>query len=100
MPLAGLIAPAITLMVLDLFPNIRGTVASCQSFVQTMMGAIVAGVVAPALDGSVLMLAAGQLVFALAGFFMMFLRSLQVSVQNWRQGYSILENPAAYESLD
>lgn len=37
---------------------------------------------------------------ALAGFVMMFLRSLQVSVQNWRQGYSILENPAAYESLD
>jgi TRAP-type C4-dicarboxylate transport system permease small subunit len=37
---------------------------------------------------------------ALAGFVMMFLRSLQVSVQNWRQGYSILENPAAYESQD
>lgn len=37
---------------------------------------------------------------ALAGFAMMFLRSLQVSWRNWRQGYSILENPAAYESLD
>ena len=37
---------------------------------------------------------------ALAGFAMMFLRSLQVSVRNWRQGYSILENPAAYESPD
>lgn len=37
---------------------------------------------------------------ALAGFVMMFLRSLQVSVQNWRQGYSILENPSAYESQD
>jgi len=33
----------------------------------------------------------------LAGFVMMALRSLQVSVQNWRQGYSILENPSAYD---
>lgn len=37
---------------------------------------------------------------ALAGFVMMFVRSVQVSVQNWRQGYSSLENPAAYQSLD
>ncbi len=37
---------------------------------------------------------------ALAGFVLMFLRSVQVSVCNWRQGYSILENPAAYESQD
>jgi len=33
----------------------------------------------------------------LAGFVMMAWRSLQVSVQNWRQGYSILENPSAYD---
>ena len=37
---------------------------------------------------------------ALAGFVMMFVRSVQVSVQNWRQGYSSLENPAAYASQD
>ncbi|OZI73884.1 TRAP transporter small permease [Bordetella genomosp. 2] len=37
---------------------------------------------------------------ALAGFVMMFVRSVQVSVQNWRQGYSALENPAAYQSQD
>lgn len=37
---------------------------------------------------------------ALAGFVLMFLRSVQVSMCNWRQGYSILENPAAYESQD
>jgi len=34
------------------------------------------------------------------GFVMMFVRSIQVSVQNWRQGFSSLENPAAYQSLD
>ncbi len=60
-------APGITLLILDLFPSIRGVVASSQSFVQTMLGAIVAGVVAPALDGSVLWLALGQLGFTVAG---------------------------------
>lgn len=37
---------------------------------------------------------------ALAGFVMMFVRSVQVSLQNWRQGYSSLENPGAYQNLD
>ena len=60
-------APGITLLILDLFPSIRGIVASCQSFTQTMLGAAVAGLIAPFLAHSVLWLAAGQLVFALAG---------------------------------
>lgn len=59
----SIVAPAATLMALDLFPHIRGTVASCQAFATTMMGAIVAGVIAPALSHSVLLLALGQLVF-------------------------------------
>jgi TRAP-type C4-dicarboxylate transport system permease small subunit len=33
----------------------------------------------------------------LAGFVLMFLRSLQVAWENWRRGYSILERPAAFE---
>ncbi len=32
------------------------------------------------------------------GFLLMLLRSLQVTWQNWRQGYSILERPDAYET--
>jgi DHA1 family bicyclomycin/chloramphenicol resistance-like MFS transporter len=63
---SSIIAPGATLLALDLFPHIRGTVASCQSFVTTLMGAIVAGVVAPALSHSVLALALGQGGFALA----------------------------------
>lgn len=63
----SLIAPVLTLLVMDLFPNIRGTVASCQSFTQTMLGAAVAGLVAPVLVHSVLWLAAGQLAFAVIG---------------------------------
>ena len=33
-----------------------------------------------------------------AGFVLMFLRSIQVSVQNWRQGYSILERPEHFDA--
>jgi len=55
------VMPVITLMVMDLFPSIRGMVASCQSFTQTMLGAVVAGVGAPALSHNVVWLAAGQL---------------------------------------
>lgn len=63
----SLVAPTLTLLVMDLFPNIRGTVASCQSFTQTMLGAVVAGLVAPFLLHSVLWLAFGQLAFAVIG---------------------------------
>jgi DHA1 family bicyclomycin/chloramphenicol resistance-like MFS transporter len=61
----SVVTPGMTLMVLDLFPDIRGVVASCQSFVQTMLSALVAGLVAPALSRTVLWLALGQLGFAL-----------------------------------
>ena len=62
----SMVAPGATLLVLDLFPNIRGIVASCQSTMVTLLGAIVAGIVAPALDHSALSLAVGQLACCLA----------------------------------
>lgn len=62
----SMVAPGVTLMVLDLFPHIRGVAASCQSFAQTMLAAVVAGAVAPLLAPSVLWLAAGQLACVLA----------------------------------
>ena len=37
---------------------------------------------------------------ALLGFVLMLGRSIQVTWQNWRNGYSILERPAAFESID
>lgn len=66
----SLCAPGVTLMVLDLFPTHRGVAASCQSFVQTMLGAVAAGVLAPALSTSALHLAIGQVccVFIALGF--------------------------------
>ena len=63
----SLIAPILTLLVIDLFPAIKGTISSCQSFTQTMLGALVSGLIAPFLAHSVLWLALGQLAFALIG---------------------------------
>ncbi|TFW32537.1 multidrug effflux MFS transporter [Massilia horti] len=63
---SSIINPSATLLTLDLFPHIRGTVASCQSFMTTLMGALVAGLIAPALTHSVLAMALGQAAFALA----------------------------------
>ncbi|MBR0814144.1 MULTISPECIES: TRAP transporter small permease [Bradyrhizobium] len=36
----------------------------------------------------------------LFGFVLMFARSVQVAVQNWRQGYSVLERPGAYDGSE
>jgi DHA1 family bicyclomycin/chloramphenicol resistance-like MFS transporter len=58
---SAIVAPGATLLVLDLFPHIRGTVASCQSFVLTMLAALMAGVVSPLISHSTLLLALGQL---------------------------------------
>ncbi|MCE3264806.1 MAG: Bcr/CflA family drug resistance efflux transporter [Pseudoduganella sp.] len=58
-------APGATLLALDLFPHIRGTVASVQSFATTLLGALVAGVLAPLASHSLLWLACGQLALAL-----------------------------------
>jgi DHA1 family bicyclomycin/chloramphenicol resistance-like MFS transporter len=57
----SIIMPVVTLLVMDLFPRMRGLVSSCQSFTQTMLGAVVAGVVAPFLSHDATWLAVGQL---------------------------------------
>tara|TARA_R110001599_G_scaffold64023_3_gene179067 strand:+ start:695614 stop:696864 length:1251 start_codon:yes stop_codon:yes gene_type:complete len=66
----ALVAPGATLLILDLFPTLRGLVASCQSCMLTMLGALVAGAIAPALSHSPLGLALGQLFFTLTAFLM------------------------------
>jgi DHA1 family bicyclomycin/chloramphenicol resistance-like MFS transporter len=85
----SVVAPGATLLVLDLFPSIRGTVASCQSFTQTMLAAVVAGVIAPFLSHSVFWLATGQLAFTLIAFICWLgarsyhLQSLQAEPNAW-----------------
>ena len=34
----------------------------------------------------------------LLGFVLMFIRSIQVSIENWRRGYSMLERPEAFDA--
>jgi TRAP-type C4-dicarboxylate transport system permease small subunit len=36
----------------------------------------------------------------LFGFVMMFARSIQVAIENWRRGYSILERPGAFDGTE
>ena len=36
----------------------------------------------------------------LLGFAMMFARSIQIAVENWRRGYSILERPGAFDGTE
>lgn len=62
------VAPVITLRLLDLFPDTRGAVSSVQAFVSIMIAAATMGLVVPALHGSLLLLALGALAGALAGW--------------------------------
>ena len=63
----SVVAPVVTLLVMDLFPEMRGLAASCQSFTQTMLAAIVAGVGAPLVSHDAIWLAAAQLGCAAIG---------------------------------
>jgi DHA1 family bicyclomycin/chloramphenicol resistance-like MFS transporter len=57
----ALISPVTQLMVLDLFPQARGLAASCQVFVQIMVGTIDLAFVSIALSGTTFTLAIGLL---------------------------------------
>ncbi len=90
----SMVAPGATLLVLDLFPNIRGTVAACQSFLQTMLAALVAGIIAPALSHSPVSLAVGQLACTLIAL------SLWQGGRAYRQFLEARKNPNAWETIE
>ncbi|MGJ6980459.1 multidrug effflux MFS transporter [Aestuariimicrobium soli] len=60
--------PVVNLVMLDLFPLLRGAAASGQSFLQLLLNAALAGVIAPLVTGSVLQLALASAAFSLGGF--------------------------------
>ncbi len=64
----SLAMPSITLLTLDLFPKLRGTAASMQGFIQTMVMTFTSAVLAPLLGASGFKLAFGLLGLALAGY--------------------------------
>ena len=59
--------PSLTLLAFDLFPQRRGMASSCQSFMQVGTNALTAGLFAPLLWATPLMLAAGAGVFLALG---------------------------------
>ncbi len=85
----SLVAPGATMLAMDLFPHIRGTVASCQSFAQTLLGALVAGVIAPFLSHSVLWLAGGQLACVLISLALW--TASRLLRERWRKAAAPLE---------
>lgn len=59
--------PILTVTMLELFPQRRGSAASMQAFEQLLLNAVVAGVVVPLVAGSLTSLALTSLAFVLAG---------------------------------
>ncbi len=64
----SLVAPSITLNLMDQFPELRGTVSSLQGFSQTMLSSLVAGAIAPLVWDSPLTLALTMAFFLTWGF--------------------------------
>lgn len=64
----SLSAPSITIVLMDQFPHLRGTVSSMQGFTQTMFSSLIAGVIAPLVWGSTLSLALTMSGLLLTGF--------------------------------
>ncbi len=62
----ALAMPSVTVLVLDLYPQLRGTVSSLQGFAHSLFSGITAGVISPLVSGSALTLAVamGGLLFA------------------------------------
>jgi MFS transporter, DHA1 family, multidrug resistance protein len=65
---SSLIMPSVTLLLLDLFPTMRGMTSSLQGFVQFALGAVVAGSIAPLLAHALISLAWGMAAFTAASF--------------------------------
>ena len=65
---SSLMMPTITLLLLELFPAMRGLASSLQGFVQFAFSGLVAGTIAPMLSISLATLAAGMLFFTAASY--------------------------------
>jgi MFS transporter, DHA1 family, multidrug resistance protein len=81
---SSLIMPSVTLLLLDLFPTMRGMTSSLQGFVQFALGGIVAGTIAPLLARSLVALALGMAAFTAASFtlWLVYQRRARVSLKD------------------
>jgi DHA1 family bicyclomycin/chloramphenicol resistance-like MFS transporter len=85
---SSLMMPTITLLLLDLFPAMRGLASSLQGFVQFAFSGVVAGTIAPLLTTSLPALAAGMLLFTAAsyGAWRLYLRRAPHGKGRWHTG--------------
>jgi DHA1 family bicyclomycin/chloramphenicol resistance-like MFS transporter len=65
---SSLVMPSLMLLLLDLFPTMRGLASSLQGFVQFAFSGLVAGTIAPLLAQSLTGLAVGMLFFTIASY--------------------------------
>ena len=66
----ALVFPIVTLAILDLFPNQRGSASSMQAFIALLSNALIAGLLSPMLSNNALHLALGAACFSAAAFFL------------------------------
>jgi DHA1 family bicyclomycin/chloramphenicol resistance-like MFS transporter len=65
---SSIVAPSITLLLLDLFPRMRGLASSLQGFLQFTLSGFNAGSIAPLLDATLLSMALGMAAFTAASY--------------------------------
>lgn len=63
----SLITPTIQIMLMDLFPDRRGMMSSCQGFTQVLVSALTAGIVSPLLSDTAQHLVLGSAAFYVTG---------------------------------
>jgi len=82
----GLMAPSVMLLLLDLFPRMRGMASSLQGFVHFALAAVVSGTLAPFLVRSLSALALGMTGAAVASFalWLVYQRRSRAHLASWK----------------
>ncbi len=82
----SLVMPSATLLMLDLFPTMRGMASSLQGFVHFSLSAVVAGTIAPFLVRSLKTLSLGMLAAAMASFalWLVYQRRARSHLKEWQ----------------
>ncbi len=65
---SSIVAPSVTLLLLDLFPRMRGLASSLQGFLQFTLSGFNAGSIAPLLDATLLTMSLGMAAFTAASY--------------------------------
>jgi DHA1 family bicyclomycin/chloramphenicol resistance-like MFS transporter len=65
---SAMVTPSVTLLLLDLFPRMRGLASSLQGFLQFTLGGFNAGTIAPLLDATLWSMALGMAAFTAVSF--------------------------------